>query len=425
MRNHTPTLLTPLLLIALVILIVPAAFTQELTWSGSVNGTGSGRFADHLEETDWAGSVTTALTVQAFAPIGTDSTIELVARPSYTWSDDRLYLFDVERLSADVQIPNIVGTGTVLRGQFGRFRLTTPAARLFSEPVDGLNTSLSVSGLRLQAGAGYTGLILNPVSTVRVTPADEADGSDDDEFFGPRRIVAFGELTVPEVALRQTVRLYAIGQWDLRDAESDEISLDSYYGGAAVDGPIMPGLFHDVGATVSYADVEGTTSLGLLATARLRYFRSDWNSSRIALGGGTATGLGGESDAFIGISDRTVGTVAQLPQSNIAYGELSYGLRPLAGAPRRTLRDIQTTITGRMMYRVDTDRPVDAFGAAEDSSGALLGTEAVAQVGWRATSDLGVSVDGGAFFPASGSSGSFSDERDPEYLLRMQVSASF
>jgi hypothetical protein len=378
-----------------------------------------------LEETDWTSSVNTSLTARAFAPIGGESTIEMVARPSYTWSDERLYLFDLERFYADLQIPGIVGTGSVLRGQIGRFRLTAPAPRLFNETVDGLDTSLSASGLRVRAGAGYTGLILNPVSTVRVSPADEVHGSDDDELFGPKRIVAFGELTVPEVILRQTVRLYGIGQWDLRDAEPDETTIDSYYGGAAVDGPIIPGLFHDVGATVSYAEMEDATSLGILATARLRYFRQEWSSSRIALGGGTATGFGGDSDAFLGISDQTVGTVAQLPQENIAYGEISYGLRPLSGAPRRTLRDIQTTVTGRMMYRVDTDQPVDAFGASQSSDGALLGSEATLQVGWRATSDLGLSVDGGAFFPAGGSSGSFTDQRKTEYLVRMQLSASF
>ncbi|MFW5826744.1 MAG: hypothetical protein ACOCU4_01555 [Alkalispirochaeta sp.] len=432
MRHHThirPTagrrLIAPLLAALFVALVVGTAPAQELTWSGTINGTGSGRFADHLEENDLSSSVTAALTARGFAEIGTDSSIEMVIRPSYTWTDDRPYLFDLERMYTDVRVPQILGPASVLRLRAGRFRLAAPDPGLVNDTLDGVNASVSTSGVRVRAGAGYSGLILNPVSTIRVSPADIADAADDDELFGPQRVMAFGELSVPEVALRQTVRLYGIGQWDLRNAENDEVTIDSYYGGAAVDGPIIPGLFHSVGATVSYADFDGGDSVGILSNAQLRYFRRDWNSSRIALRGVVASGFGDDTDRFTGISEQTVGTVAELPRQNIAYGELSYGLRPLAGAPRRTLRDIQTSLTGRMMYRVDTDQPVDAFGASQTSSGALLGTEAVAQVGWRATSDLGVSMDGGAFFPASGSSGAFSDERDPEYLLRLQVSASF
>ncbi|MEX2442299.1 MAG: hypothetical protein WD492_01750 [Alkalispirochaeta sp.] len=423
--SFRPRTVVPLLVAVFTATVVATAPAQEATWSGTLDGTGSGRFADHLEEDDLSSSLTAALTGRGFAEIGTDSTIEMVVRPSYTWTDDRPYLLDLERMYTDVQVPQIVGPASVLRLRAGRFRLAAPDPGLFNDTLDGVNASVSAAGVRVRAGAGYSGLILNPVSNIRVSPADVADGADDDELFGPQRIMAFGELSVPEVALRQTVRLYGIGQWDLRDAEEGETTIDSYYGGAAVDGPIIPGLFHSVGATISYADAEDTDSLGILSRAQLRYFRSDWNSSRLALRGVVASGLGGDTDQFAGISEQTVGTVAELPRENIAYGELSYGLRPLAGAPTRTLRDIQTSLTGRMMFRMDTDRPVDALGASQTSSGALLGTEAVAQVGWRATSDLGVSVDGGAFFPADGSSGSFTDQRATEYLLRLQVSASF
>jgi hypothetical protein len=265
-----------------------------------------------------------------------------------------------------------------------------------------------------------------------MSAADDADSGDDDVFFGPSRLLALGSVSFPEFAIRQTGTLAYLGQWDLRDADAGEDTLNSHYFGLTFDGPIVPGLFQDVEFFFSYAnrEVEGATdgsdtALGYLGSARLRYFRSDWNASRFVLRGVIVSGAGGDEDNFYTVSEQDATIVADIPLRNVVYGELTYGLRPFGTAESRSFRDIQTSLTSRLLFRVNTDQPVDAFGASVSKDGAYIGTDLSLRVGWRIFSDVGMSVTGGAFFPGTGSSGAFSDERKPEYLVRAQVSASF
>jgi hypothetical protein len=416
--------------IGITLLLVAAVLpAQELTWGGTVDGTGSARFADHLDETDTAVSVTTALWLRSL--VEADENASMVFQPSYTWTDERAYLVDLDRAVADFRVSGLGGPSTVLRGKVGRFSAADATGTILNHTIDGTDLALSVPLLRARVAMGFTGLILNPVSNIRMSVTDNADSGDDELFFGPPRLITLGEVTFPSVLLRQSVTGALIAQWDLRNADEDEgeDTLNSSYYGLRIDGPIVQGLFQDVGFYLSPSKREvgdeTERDVGMLASARLRYFRPDWNSSRISLGGAVISGAGDSEDNFYTISSGQAGTITDVPLMNVAYGEIGYGIRPFAGAARRTVRDIQATVTGRTILRVSTDQAVDSFGANVSDDGRYVGTEASLQLGWRATSDIGTSVTAGAFFPGTGSDGAFTEERKPEYLLRMQVSASF
>ena len=424
---HTVTLFIAAVVLAGFFAIAPAG-AQEVTWGGTIDGTGSAAFAEHQDETDTVVSLTTLLWLKALFAASDTTRIEFDVRPSYTWTDERPYLVDLDRAIADLHFG---GSRSVFRGTVGRFRLADTTRTVLFHTVDGGEFALSVPLMRVRTAAGYTGFILNPVSNVRMSAADAADSGDDDVFWGPRRMIVLGEVSFPDAFVRQTVTVGYIGQWDLRDADEDEAedTLDSQYIGATIGGPIAPGLFYDVAfyASPSTRNIgsESENDTGILLTGRVRYFRSDWNSSRIALSGGIVSGAGDNEDNFYTISERQAATVSGIPLRNVGYGALSYGVRPFGGASLRSFRDIQTTVTGRSIFRMSTEQPVDSFGANATDDGRYVGTEATLQVGWRILSDLGTSVTGGMFFPGTGSSGAFNDERKPEYLLRVQVSASF
>jgi hypothetical protein len=414
------------------LLAVPALPGQEITWGGTVDGTGSGTIADHLDEPDSAFSVNTALWLRSLFTAGDGgSTYEVEVQPSYTWTDDRPYLFDLDRAKLDVIVPGFGGSASVLRATVGRFRAVDASGQIFSHTLDGADITWSHPVLRARVGTGYTGLILNPVSGIRMSGADDADSGDDEVFWGPPRYIVLSEITLPGLILRQSVTAAYIGQWDLRDAdeEQQEDTLDSNYFGVRIDGPLASGLFQDIGFYLSPSTRElageKENDLGILGSARVRYFRPDWNSSRFAIRGVVVSGAGNKEDNFYTISGGQAGLVSDIPLENIAYGEATYGVRPFAGGDTRMIRDIQTGIYTRKLCLMSDEQPIDSFGAVVSDDGRYAGTEVSVNVGWRALSDLGTSITAGAFWPGTGSSGAFTNERKPEYLLRMKVSASF
>jgi len=418
-------------LLAAALLVTATLPAAEFTWGGTLDGTLSATFADHQSATETELSGTAALWMKSLFTPGAGTTVELDIQPSYTWTDDRPYLFDLDRAKADLLVSRLVGPSTVLRGSVGRFRFIDASSFILTDTADGVDFTLSVPGVRIRAAGAYTGLLLNPVSNYRMSQADIADAGDDDLILGPRRLIALTELTFPEVLLRQTVTASYIGQWDLRDADEDagEDTLSSHYAGLRLSGPIASGLFHEIGFYVSPsardAGSETRNELGMLGSARLRYYRPDWSSSRFSVGGAIVSGMADTEDNFHTISSQDVGVVAEIPLKNIAYGEISYGLRPFSGSATRIFRDIQTSLTGRTMFRVSDTQPVDSFGATVSGDGKYVGTEVALNVDWRIVSDRGVSVTWGAFYPGTGSTGTFTTERKPEYLLRAQVSASY
>ncbi|MCG8481038.1 MAG: hypothetical protein MI724_18235 [Spirochaetales bacterium] len=420
----------PLFIVLISLLHVGRMVTaQEATWGGSIDSSGSVNIADYLDDPETEISATSALWAQTFIPVGADSEFEATGQVSYTWSDDRAYLFDVDFLRLAGQYPGLFGANSVLRATAGRFSMSDATALILSDTVDGVEAELVFPGVRTRLSAAYTGLLLNPVSGIIMTDADLTDSGDDDEFFGARRLVGMAEISFPEIVARQTVTVSTVGQWDLRDAETDEETFNSGYFGLALDGPILPGLFYEAASSASpwttEVDDETEDGFGLLISARLRYFRNDWRSSQLGLRGVMASGAGDALDPFVAISRDDVGIILDVPLRNIVFGEVSYSVVPFQTARTRVLRDLQVGVSSRTFFRVSTDEVLDTTGVDALSDGRLVGNEAALNVGWRVLSDLGLSLTGGVFVPATGSSGVFSDERTTEFSAQFQLSASF
>ncbi|TVR75623.1 MAG: hypothetical protein EA427_00085 [Spirochaetaceae bacterium] len=409
-------------LLACIALLLPGALAAfETTWGVTLDGSAGFSYAGHQDENDPSYTITSAIWSRSLFALGLDRSIELLAQGSYTWTDDRPYLFDVDLLRAAGRYPGLLGPTSVVRATAGRFQFRDTTGIVLNHVADGMQARVNYPGLRTRAAIGYTGLLLNPVSDIRMTMADLADGGDDDELFGPRRIVALGEVSFPEVYLRQTVTVGLTSQFDLRDADDDEATLNTGYLSLALAGPLVANVYHSLSGTVMFGkgelgdDSENLT--GLMADARIRYYREDLLSSRIGLGLTWASGAGDDLDRFVPISRSTAGTILNLPVENLLRGEVSYSIQPV---PR-----VQTEYTVGWFFTADKDDRPETIGVQPQPDGRWLGTEVTTRVSARITSDLGLSVTGGVFAPSSGDNGVFTNTREAEYLLRIDVSTGF
>ena len=418
-RPTTAILVTAL---ALLPLFTATAESEAVaTWGVTIDGSADFSYAGHLDENDPAYALTTALWSRSLFPLGEDRSIELTAQGSYTWSDDRDYLVDVDLLRARGRFPGLFGPDSVVRATAGRFRFRDTTGIVLNHVLDGMQTRVNYPGVRTRFAAAYTGLQLNPVSDIRMTPADLADSGDDDEFFGPRRIVGVAEVSFPEAFLRQTVTAGVTGQFDLRDADDEEVTFNSGYFSLAAAGPVAGNLYHDLSGTamVGRSDLDGDTDdhVGFLLNGRLRYFREDRLSSRIGAGVTWASGTGDDVDRFIPISRSTAGTIVSVPVENLIRTDLSYSFRP--SEKIQVGYNVGWFFTGH-----EDDLPQSAL-VDPDADGRWIGTEVVARVSARLTSDLGLAVTGGIFAPSSGENGIYDDAREAEHLLRVELSTGF
>lgn len=419
----------PFMILAVLPVTGGVLAAQEATWGGTVDSSGSLETTDDFDDPTWETSVSTALWGRALFPVRQDAEIAVTGQVSYTWSDDRPYLVDVDAFHLAGRYPGLFGASSVVRATAGRFLISDVSSFIVNDRVDGLEAELAFPAVRIGLSAAYTGLLLNPVSRIVMTDADLADAGDGDEFFGARRLIGKAELSLPELFARQTATVSAIGQWDLRDAEQDEETIDSGYLGLAFDGPIVPGLFYELTSSLSpwtaRLNNETEQGLGLLLSTRLRYFRPDWLSSQFGLLGVMASGAGPVLDPFVTITRADVGIILDLSLQNIAFGEVSYSIVPFQTARNRVLRDLQVGVSSRTFFRVSTDEVPDTSAVDPLSDGQLIGTEAMLDLGWRVLSDLGMSLSGGVFMPATGSFGVFSDERPLTFTAQLQLSTSF
>ncbi len=412
-------------------------------WGVTLDALRSVRAAEHQASDATTSALSTALWVRRVSPVGELSTIDTAVQGSYNWSSGQVYLnLDLVRLRGFY--PELFGDSSVVEATAGRFRFQDPSSLLLNSTLDGVSTRLAYPSVRLRFGAGYSGLILNPASNIRMTGADLIDQDDDDEDFGPRRAVGLAEISFPELFARQTVVLGALGQFDFRDADDDEETVNSGYAVAGIRGPLFGNLYHDIYAagtmgSVEIDDGEDYDYMGYLGSARLRLFLPNFFASRFSLRGvyassGEADDDGTFDDRFFPITRTRLGTAIQLPLENLLMGELQYSIRPLARSDSERARRFQVLLTGRTFFTT-ADRPVvldpttevedDMPGVDADPDGNYIGSEAVLQLNLRPLSDLGVGFTAGMFFPGTGSSGAFTSAREPEFLGRLELSTRF
>ncbi len=419
-------------LIALLVCATPAgAQDSGGDWGVTLDSDATLRLENDWGERDTAYVLSTAFWSRYFLPMRNDGGLELAADLSYTWSDERPYLFDVDTLRSRGTFPAALGAGSQLQATAGRFRFTEPTGAVLNHTADGAELRLSFSRVRLALASGYTGLQLGPNSDIRVSAADSEDLSDDDEFFGPARGFGILTLTVPQILQRHTARVSVVGQRDLRDeVHGTDPGEDLYHSGyysLLLEGPVVPSLFYDVFGTVSTGTRElgddSENTMGLLVSGRLRLFRPDMSFSRASLRLQYASGPGDTWDAFVPVVRANAGTVLGLPLQNMIGSELRYSLRPFSTSRSAALRNIQTGIAARNFFTATDELPA-TVGVKLDDAGRWIGNEVVLNIAGRIFVDLGFALTGGVFIPETGSYGVFSGERRTEFYAKAEISSA-
>ena len=416
-------------------------------WGVTVDALRSIRAAGHQGQDARTSAISGALWARRVSPVGELSTIDSAIQGSYNWSSGQTYL-NLDLLRFRGFYPELLGSSSVVEATAGRFRFQDPSNLILSSTADGLSLQIAYPSVRLLLGASYTGFMLNPASNVRMTGADLLEQDDDDEDFGPRRAVGLAEISFPELFARQTIVLSALGQFDLRDADDDEATVNSGYAVAGIRGPLFGSLYHDIyGAgtmgSVEIDDGEDYDYIGYLGSARLRLFVPNFFASRFSLRGVYASsgeideGDNTYDDRFRPVTRTRFGTAIALPLENLLMGELQYSVRPFAGSDSERARRFQLVLTGRTFFTT-ADEPVvldptteveaNEFGdypGYDDDPGNYIGSEAVLQLNARPLSDLGLGFTAGMFFPGTGSSGAFTNAREPQFLGRVELSTRF
>jgi hypothetical protein len=380
----------------------------------------------------------------------------LSAQGSYTFALDRPYLFDLESLKADWRpVP-------ILRAEAGRMEMSDFTGLVLSHTLDGLRLTLDLPFAKITGGAGYSGLLLKPVSSILMSRTDSADQADNAVYFAAPRLVEELDALFPQLFLRQDLRVSVLLQQDLRPdasviAEGEEQEtvaglsggkLSTQYFGLGLSGRIVPSLYYDAfcylgtGRTLSYV-VDGSSGTGFSYQERpilaclgglgVRYFMEEALYSVVEVRGIIGSGDAESSRYLEGNTDESSGLfvpvsqitnwVAFSPQlGNMLVIETSYSLKPFSRSRTATLDRLQTLAKVVAFLRPTpgaiSDSSLDAASTAR-----YLGTEAELIARYRPFSDLGLALSLGAFFPNPGAFVAAADE--PRLSGRLEFSFSF
>ena len=79
----------------------------------------------------------------------------------------------------------------------GRFNVADFTSYIFAHPIDGLSLGFHYMPMQLSITVGYTGLLWKDCSAVYISNLDTYSASLDDVVFGPPRLIAMVEATLP------------------------------------------------------------------------------------------------------------------------------------------------------------------------------------------------------------------------------------
>ena len=255
----------------------------------------------------------------------------------YTWTGPDLVDLDVLKLSGSTALS---GTGLV-SWVAGRQRMSDPTGLVLSHQADGVSVTVGTAKLSATVRGAYTGLLLKPESNLNMSAADVTDDDDDDVFFAPKRLVAGGELSFPEVYARQTPLVFFLSQFDLRSDSSARVS--TQYAGVKVSGPLAGVLYYDAAAVMETGKDEAADEslLGLLGTAGVRYYDPKLAYARVEVRGLYASGSQGSFDGFLPISEPTLALAYAPPLSNLIAAEGSVSFKPFFASRVGALASVQ------------------------------------------------------------------------------------
>ena len=424
--NKQITLLT----IALLIFSAASMSAFDYDYGGSLDNTTVLRFSDMYDDTEVDQDLQLGAYFLGLERFESGSTLEVTAGGSYSATEERAYLFDVDVLRARGIFPGALGENSLLQTTVGRTGFSDPTGLVLNHTADGALVRLSYPRVRFRLGGAYTGLLINPSSSIRISNTDYFEKSNDNEYFGPKRIIALFDVGFGGVTI------FGLAQYDLRD-EADGDTIDTQYVG--VNGETRLGqagywdnFFVASSGQATVLSLENEFYSFVLGTG-FRFFFEDVRFSRVSLRGIYASPflpvedeIGVDINEFKPINEPTLALAFTPRLSNLILAELSYSLRPFAGPSRHpTLDELETSFVGRGFFRGYTGSSDYISDFDPESDALFMGTEFELGVAARIFTDLGVGLRTAAFVPATGSGGAFTEERKTEWALRLDVSAGF
>ena len=420
---------------------------------------------------DFGGNIDEALIYSATGPVGIVNSLKTTlwttaglqsstlfnARISYTnqaFGDTEIppdpvafpFMFDIDELSLSFNYPG----GRITAG---RFLLSEPTRVIFGHKVDGFSLRHTISPMTLRLSFGYTGFLWKNVSVVSPSIADQFYAQSGDDDLGSPRLV--GVFTLNPVAIfNQTILLGALVQEDLRNQDSAIVEgdtekqpglgglLDTQYVFGKLSGPILSNLFYSaygaygLGRSLAYIDgLYQYSSIGsFLVGVDFQLYLLELAYSFIQLKGVYASGdadttafresnTSGNLTTFISLTGLPTGLVFSPNPGNIAFGELSYSVKPASGSALELLSTMQVSAKALLFFRSTTGFVSEA-GIPADSSEQYLGSEIDLTINSRPFSDFGFSISGGVFFPSTAFVDADGTPEGPRITVRATASMS-
>jgi len=332
------------------------------------------------------------------------------------------------------------GNAERMKLDVGRLPLKDPTGLIVSHPADGALLGFDYSRLSFSIQGGYTGLVLRKSNRIAVSLFDRLAAADDSRLTGGSRLLMLARVDAPKV-FGQSVGLSFLAQQDLNpeddlvaEWETEEVTgtggkVDTQYTSLVVSGPVVPNLFYDAwftfgsGRTLSYLkDTESATGfsyqyvpiLSYLTGFSVDYYRPAlYNAAfnfRFVYASGDADAasavegtVADSSKRFVPLTGSSFGVVFSPSLSNLIVAELGGSVKPFASYR------IQTGAKLFAFFR-PTDGAMGVSGLDATEASSWLGFETDLYGNYRITSDLGVSLKTGVFFPGISPSGAFNSD---------------
>ena len=382
-------------------------------------------------------------------------TVFIAAQASVGYSYDEYdILADLDYLYLEQKFPGLFSEKSAFSYKIGRFFQSEFTGKVFAHRLDGALFTFAFPSVNITAGAGYTGLLLKPVSTLNNTIADMIDDADDDITFAPKKLIINLGASFPDIIENQQLDISAVGQLDLRsedlieDGDPDSKigkggKFNTFYVGLGLSGALTSSLIYDVygylqfGKSLSLIADESKyidkTLIAFLAGGSISYLIKDFHFSKITASFLYASGdddtisiyngnTKDDNTQFMPVSESKTGVIFSPILSNLMKVGLEYSLKPFSSSTG-IMKDFQAGISGALYFAASKGAVCEPR-VSGTSTEKYLGTEALIILNYRPFSDFGITAAGGAFLPNTSSEGPMLDKYQ-EIQPGVMINASF
>ncbi|TVQ37509.1 MAG: hypothetical protein EA384_11620 [Spirochaetaceae bacterium] len=371
-----------------------------------------GRFraqGDFEQHEDPRGRLTLNAWAKLFPHLQGDATAELLIEGTVLYVIDDVAAADLEYFTARATLPARLGEQSVLGLKGGRYQLADSGGLVVDHRADGLGISLDYPRVGLRLAGGYTGLLLKQNAAIRMSAEDLTDLLDEQTTTASPRLIALMEVEFPELFARQSILLGGVAQFDRQSGDEDLV--DTQYAYLGLSGRLFPGFYYQtVGLVGGRQDTDDaldidTSGIMLAGSHRFLIFVDALASSVVSMRALYASAEDNDFKAFLPITQPDLVTLSPIVASDLLLGSIEYSFRPFGGADSEVLQNVGLGAYGAAVFAADPTK-----------DGAYRGTEAGGRISLRPFSDIGGSVQVGAFIP---------DDGDARVYGRIEFSTSF